>query len=51
MIEKPNEFLISLVVAMAFVYSRMSHLSRALYAGISGGPFHARAIWRGVFAE
>lgn len=46
MIEKPNEFLIGLIVAMAFVYSRMSHLphlSRAVYAGISGGLGYAAA--------
>lgn len=43
MIEKPNEFVIGLIVAMAFVYSRMSHLP--LSAAFNGGLLRMDA-WR-----
>ena len=43
---KPPEFYIGLAAAMGFAYARIpkqSHLSRALYAGISGGLGYAAA--------
>jgi ABC-type uncharacterized transport system permease subunit len=46
MIEKPPEFYVGVIAAMGFVYQRLphlTHLSRAAYAGISGGLGYAAA--------